>query len=316
MEEKKVDEVEKSTQENATKGSTQKKAESSDEEVDDELDLETQAMSYGNIKEKKDITTNEKQEESENKGYGFDTSAAVVPSGKTSDIKREKKDASEITFGGTRPKFARKVNKGQFGAEFSEGLDDIDDDGNIKNKPRKEFSRADGGGGGGQREFVNLGSKARVDRPEDFKRDEPMMKTTGIKPTFRGKLNLNKGGATEEDGDYGVKTNYGFAVSYKTDQPGFITDGKDRKPREKGVPFEEHMAKKVEEDDEFQIVREKERKPRVFNNNNSDDEEQNPSDGTKITRGDARGDARGGRGGFGDRGGRGGFFKNSAKREE
>jgi hypothetical protein len=214
-----------------------------------------------------------------------------------------------------RPKFARKVNKGQFGAEFSEGLDDIDDDGNIKNKPKKEFSKAEGGGG--QREFVNLGSKARVDRPEDFKRDEPLMKTTGIKPTFRGKLNLNKGAAAEDEGDFGVKTNYGFAVSYKTDQPsGFMTDGKERKPRVVGVPFGEHMAKKAEEvDDDFQVVKEKERKPRVFNRDNSDDEGQEGTDGTKITRGDVRGDARGGRGGA-ERGGRGGFFKNSAKREE
>ena len=79
VEEKNIEEVESSTQEDATKKATQKKAESSDEEVDDEHDLETQAMSYGNIKEKKDITTNEKQEESENKGYGFDTSAANIP---------------------------------------------------------------------------------------------------------------------------------------------------------------------------------------------------------------------------------------------
>jgi hypothetical protein len=79
VEEKNIEEVESSTQENATKKASQKKAESSDEEVDDEHDLETQAMSYGNIKEKKDITTNEKQEESENKGYGFDTSAANIP---------------------------------------------------------------------------------------------------------------------------------------------------------------------------------------------------------------------------------------------
>lgn len=308
VDEKTVKEVEKATQENATKSTTQKKDESSDEEVDDELDLETQAMSYGNIKEKKDIATNEKQTASEKQGYGFDTSANPIMRNKGGAEVKEKKDASEITFGGSRPKFGRKVNKGQFGAEFSEGLDDIDDDGNIKNKPKKEFSRAEGGQGG-QREFVNLGSKARVGgRPEEEKEPAPLSKATGIKPTFRGKLNLTKTGAgAEEEGDFGVKVNYDFAVSYKTAfVPGEL--GKERKPREKGVPFGEHMAKKAEDnDDEFEVVKEKERKPRKFNHNDSDDEQPSANaDGTKITRGDARA----------TRGGRGGFFKNSAKPEE
>lgn len=306
-EENNVAEVGKAAQDKATKNPTQKKDESSDEEVDDELDLETQAINYGNIKEKKDIATNEKQEETEKQGYGFDTTAAAVSANqKGGEIKREKKDASEITFGGSRPKFGRKVDKGKFGAEFSEGLDDIDDDGNIKNKPKKnEFARADGG----QREFINLGSKARVGgHQEEEKSFEPLSKATGIKPTFRGKLNLNKTGANADEGDYGVKTNYGFAVSYKTTEPGFIPGegGKERKPREKGVPFGQHMAAKADDDEGFEVVKEKERKPmRKFNHNDSDSEEA-PSDGTKITRGDARA----------PRGGRGGFFKNSTKREE
>lgn len=141
-----------------------------------------------------------------------------------------------------------------------------------------------------------------------------MIKTTGIKPTFKGRMNLNKNTGDQDEGNFGVKTNYGFAVSYKSDQPSFVTgEGMDRKPRgEKGVPFGEHMAvkKAAEEDDDFQIVREKERKVRVFNKDSDDEEEQN--DETKITRGFNRGGARGGAEG----GARGGFFKNSAKREE
>ena len=88
----------------------QKKDDSSDEEVDDELDLETQAMSYGNIKEKKDITVEEKTEEAENKGYGFENTTSKVTQAGAAEKKR--KDASEITFGGSRPKFGRRQNKG------------------------------------------------------------------------------------------------------------------------------------------------------------------------------------------------------------
>jgi hypothetical protein len=144
VEEKKVEVEVKAAQEKATKSTTQKKDESSDEEVDDELDLETQAMSYGNITEKKDIASTQKEEETERQGYGFENTTTNVSSGKAS-APEKKKDASEITFGGSRPKFGRKVNKGQFGAEFSEGLDDIDDDGNLKKKSKNTVSKADGG---------------------------------------------------------------------------------------------------------------------------------------------------------------------------
>jgi hypothetical protein len=70
-------------------------------------------------------------------------------------------------------------------------------------------------------------------------------------------------------------------------------------------------AQNMNNDDEgFEIVRNKERKPRTFNRDNSSDSDGGPSDGTKITRGDTRGTR-------GDaRGGRGGFFKNSTKRDE
>ena len=83
-----------------------KKDDSSDEEVDDELDLETQAMSYGNIKEKKDMTVEQKTEEAETKGYGFENTTTKVTQAEAAE--KKKKDASQITFGGSRPKFGRR----------------------------------------------------------------------------------------------------------------------------------------------------------------------------------------------------------------
>ena len=112
---------------------------------------------------------------------------------------------------------------------------------------------------------------------------------------------------TDQEGDFGVKVNYDFSsnVTYNTSNPG---ENKDRKPKDKGVPFEKHMANQNNQDDDegFEIVRNKERKPKTFNRDASSGSEEAPSDGTKITRGDTRA----------PRGGRGGFFKNSTKRDE
>lgn len=232
VEEKKEEKVEAVKEQTKVKSTTQKKEESSDEEVDDELDLQTGAINYGKIQEKKDITSVQKEEEAEKVGFGFDSTVNSGPVSKNQEAKA-KKDASDITFGGGRPRFGRKVNKGQFGAEFSEGLDDIDDDGNVKTKSKNSgVSKADGG----QREFINLGSKARVGGPRE-EEEKFETKATGVKPTFKGKLNLMKN-TNNQDGDFGVKVNYDFSsnVSYKTAGDG----AKDRKP--KAVPFEKHMA--------------------------------------------------------------------------
>jgi hypothetical protein len=119
-----------------------------------------------------------------------------------------------------------------------------------------------------------------------------------VKPTFKGKLNLTKG---DQEGDFGPVKTYDFSVSFKTPATG---EQKERKPREKGVPFEKHIAAKVDDDDGFEVVKGKnERKQRKPNRNHSSDSDKEPGDGTKITRGDARG----------ARGGRGGFFKNSKR---
>jgi len=143
--------------------------------------LDSGAIKYGSIKEKRDIVVEEKQEESETKGFGYEnaTSAPIVSTGE-----KKKKDASEITFGGSRPKFGRAGRKG-LGAEFSEGLDDLDDDGNTKTKKQVKASE------GGQREFINLGSKARSGAFEPAE-EKKTTSFTGVKPTFKGRMNLNK----------------------------------------------------------------------------------------------------------------------------
>lgn len=83
-----------------------------------------------------------------------------------------------------------------------------------------------------QREFINLGSGARSGfRPEE--KEEETKKPTGVKPTFKGRMNLNK---NQDNDNQGVNTNYDFKVSYKTNDDEGVQK-KDKKPREKGVPL-------------------------------------------------------------------------------
>lgn len=119
-----------------------KKAESSDEEVDD-VDLD-QDMNFGKIVDEKDIVNKEQKEEKAKKGFGFDAEDRDTEEKKetkaTGEVKR--KDASNIQFGGRPTKFTRRgklPGGGKFGDEFSEGLDDIDDNGEIKKK-KKEYT--------------------------------------------------------------------------------------------------------------------------------------------------------------------------------
>jgi hypothetical protein len=44
-----------------------------------------------------------------------------------------------------------------------------------------------------------------------------MSKPTGVKPTFKGKLNLMKN--TNQEGDFGVKVNYDFSSNVSYAQP-------------------------------------------------------------------------------------------------
>lgn len=191
------------------------KQESSDEEVDDELELEKgMDLGFAKIKEQKEVKGDKEQEESEKKGYGFDESAKPFARG-TAIAEAKKAAGGDIVFGGSRPpKFGRKkVANGAFAAEFSEGLGDIDDDGKMKKKNKNtEIKKSENNtisAAAGGREWVNLGAGARQARDED---DGPReARPAAVKPTFKGRMNLTKtGAANDDDKDYGVKTNYGF----------------------------------------------------------------------------------------------------------
>jgi len=148
------------------------KEESSDEEEED-----LGGLSYGNIKEKKDVASAKQQDDKLKAGYGFDDKAEKNPSAGAdgAEAAKQKKTAADIKFGGPRPKFGRG-NKGKFGGEFAEGLDDLDDDGTVKKKGKDakqgndSYAAADGA-----RDFVNLGASAKVGGhrdPEEEKKTE------------------------------------------------------------------------------------------------------------------------------------------------
>jgi len=226
-----------------------RKDESSDEEEDELVG----GLSYGNIKEKKDQVSAKQQDDKLKAGYGFDDKADTKPGTSAgadgAKATQQKKTASDIKFGGPRPKFARG-NKGKFGGEFSEGLDDIDDDGTAK-KRNKDFVRVENTAlPEGTREFVNLGASAKaggdfVRSPEEEKKAERQ----AVKPTFRGKLNLTRTATNQEEENAGVVTSYGFNVALRgpyTDKPK-QEEGKEgddrnvrkdgRRIRDKGTPF-------------------------------------------------------------------------------
>jgi hypothetical protein len=140
----------------------------------------------------------------------------------------------------------------------------LDDDGNVKTKSknqRKAGTAADGG-----KEWVNLGSSARVRRnDEDSKETEVQEKKEVRKPTFTGKMNLrNTGDAGEKDD--GPKHAYDFGVKFRGADD-------DKKPREgakdqgerkhqknrgdkKGIQFDDFMKNKNNQnvEDGFEVV--------------------------------------------------------------
>ena len=188
-------------------------AESSDEEED-----ETAGLSYGNIKEKKDVASKQQQDDKLKAGYGFDDKADAKPSAGADGAeapKQKKNTASDIKFGGPPRKFGRGA-KGKFGGEFSEGLDDLDDDGTVKKKNKVSLQGNESNAAAdGAREFVNLGGGAKVGggfNPEEEKKTD---RAPAVKPTFRGKLNLTKTGGNPDDENAGVVTNYGFNVALR-----------------------------------------------------------------------------------------------------
>lgn len=232
---------------------TKAKADSSDEEED-----ELAGLSYGNIKEKKDVAART-QDAKLKAGYGFDEPAdpkagvAAAAGGQA----KPKKTASDITFGGARPKFARSMNKGKLGGEFAEGLDDID--GGGASKKTTHAARAENATGEGGREFVNLGASARVGGETRGEEEKQSERPTGVKPTFRGKLNT-RGAANDDDEP---RRTYGFEVALRTEPRERREDGQgeqvgktNARPRGQALG----AAKDEDEDEGFEVVQG--RKPR------------------------------------------------------
>ena len=197
-----------------------------------------------------------------------------------------KKDASQITFGG-RPKFGR-VKKNTF-ADFKEGIDDINENGDLVKKNKNESNTASRANA--QENFINLGSGARPAKQLEESKDA-FSKPSGVRPTFKGRLNLNKGEPTE-DSNQGVIKSYDFKVSYsnkndKTDG-GNQVDRKDkRNTANRGVPFGQN--KTAQDDDDFTFVSSQKRKrnTKPKNDDGSESEEEDKNGGFTITRGPQR----------------------------
>lgn len=118
------------------------------------------------------------------------------------DVKQNKQAGRKFGEGGmtfSKPSFSRKGEKIGNKGDFDAGLDDLDNDGVTKKDMKKNKFE-------GQREFVNLGSAARGGDRE--REEEP--KERPVKPTFRGKLNLNKTGSQPDEQNQGVVKDYDF----------------------------------------------------------------------------------------------------------
>jgi len=202
------------------------------------LDLANQ-IQFGKVKEQKDVIQ-KKEDESQKTNYGYDN---TVVSGQVQNEPKKnqfpKKDASEISFGGGRPKFGR-AKKNTF-ADFKEGIDDIDLDGNVVKSKKTDTNTASRANG--QDNFINLSSGglgARGPRTEEESKNAFGGKPSGVRPTFKGRLNLNKGEPNEDTTQAGNKT-YDFKVSYsnKNDRPaeGELKGKDKRNTGNRGVPF-------------------------------------------------------------------------------
>lgn len=112
--------------------------------------------------------------------------------------KKAKKTAGNITFGsGVRPSFGNRAKASAIMKDDG-GLDDLDDDVKGKKAKKEEIARAE-----------QQAKKAATT-------EEPKGPQRPVKPTFRGKLNLTGAGA--DNADSGVKAQYTFANTYKTDK--------------------------------------------------------------------------------------------------
>lgn len=159
---------------------------SSDSDVDDDnqmLDLKNKIVEKQlNAQDQKDIIKAD---------WITNKNDSVEPKSSTEKPK-EKKDASNISFGGGRPmKFTRKKPTGGFAGDDFESLADIDknDDGKQKKdkNKNKNASAADGG-----KPFEHMGSTA-VDKNK--KHEEEKETAAPQRPRFFGKAKIGGGGA-------------------------------------------------------------------------------------------------------------------------
>ena len=243
-------------------------------------------MRHGNIKEQKDVANLNKGKEA-----GWDMAKLDEEKAAEESKAGAKAPAGKKAFGeGTtwqRPTFGRKAPTGstKFGGGDFAALDELDDEDSGKKK--------------------NTAAK-----PEAKTEVREEKKSAPVKPTFRGRMNLTKTGGGGQDDQAGVGKAYDFQVHHATpgDQREHGGEQKQRRPRkDKGVDLDAKLAQDADDDGDFTIVRNKEKKRfarRPSNSSSDDDVNQGRGRGGGNIRG-----ARVERGG--NRGGRGGFFKSS-----
>jgi len=161
-------------------------------------------MSYGNVKEQRDVANLNKGNEA-----GWDMAKLdeeKAEESKTAGAKAGAGSKKGAAFGeGTswsKPSFGRKAPPGgtKFGKDDFAALDDLDDEDSGKKKDTK--TRAEGGG------QANSGAQR-----EEKEEKRP------VKPTFRGRMNLTKTGGGGQEDQVGAGKAYDFGVVYKSDAP-------------------------------------------------------------------------------------------------
>jgi len=175
------------------KAAAQKKGDSSDDESDDDLNTK---VTYGKVQEKEEVDTSQADQDSKVVKDFADLDLESKAKEAEPAEKKSKKTASNITFGSGRPTFGNRAKQSAIMKDEG-GLDDLDDDIKGKKAKKEEFAKA-----------TKMGSAAV---PEESK--GPAKPT---RPTFRGKLNLTGAGADTTDS--GVKAQYSFTNTYKTDK--------------------------------------------------------------------------------------------------
>lgn len=267
-------------EEKAPEKKLEAKQDSSDEEEDD-LELKTGA--YGNIAEEEEKTVTQADDESNN------TPAFTMEEEKKQEEqpKKEKKTASNITFGGGKPRFGRGGARAVINDKNDGELADLlDEEPSSKKKAKKETEM-----------LTRQAMAQKQEAPQVEERKGP------VKPTFRGKLNLRGAGADTTDS--GVKTNYGFEVKYKPEHADAPKKEGEEKPeirqgvkktRQLGQQITIEEAERQEanprtvDEDGFELVGAgNDRKARRQLGRPKDEEDED--DGFKIMRNDKRGGA-------------------------